>query len=297
MRIAISRLFGSQLLGSRFFRQNEAILLFVLVVTVTIFGVVDPRFLTMGNFISIAQQSAVIALVAFAMTAIIIARGIDISIGSTLAFAGICGGLAFMATGSFWATLAASLLGGAVIGLLNGVLTGLVGISPFIATLATMALARGLSLSLSGASSIAIDNPLVLFAGRESFGFIPVSILIAGAVLCLWWFVLKRTIYGFWIYAVGGNAQVAHASMIPVEWVKISVYLIGGLTAGLGAFLTIGRLGSAQPLAGSGLEFTAITAAVIGGTKLSGGQGSIWGTALGAIFKCRKSLFIMSPAC
>ena len=162
-------------------------------------------------------------------------------------------------------------------------LIGFAGISPFMATLATMAFARGLSLSLSRASSITIDDAAVLYAGRASFGLLPVSVVIAAIVLVAWWFVLKRTVYGRWIYAVGGNAEAARASMVPVGLVRISVYLIAGATAGLGAILTIGRLGSAQPLAGTGLEFTAITAAIVGGTKLSGGQGSIWGTAIGAL--------------
>ncbi|WP_412065562.1 ATP-binding cassette domain-containing protein [Rhizobium sp. SYY.PMSO] len=266
-----------------FFRRNEPVLIVVLAIAIAVFGWIDPRFLTAGNFVSITQQSAVIALAAFAMTAVIIARGIDISVGSALAFAGVVAGLVFTATGSAVATLLAAIVSGAAIGLLNGVLIGFGGISPFIATLATMAFARGLSLSLSHASSLEITDPAILYAGRATFGLIPVSVVIAAIVLCLWWFVLRRTVYGRWIYAIGGNAEAARVSMVPVNLVRISVYLISGATAGLGAILTIGRLGSAQPLAGTGLEFTAITAAIIGGTKLSGGQGSIWGTAVGAL--------------
>jgi len=266
-----------------FFRRNEPVLIVVLAVAIAVFGWIDPRFLTAGNLVSITQQSAVIALVAFAMTAVIIARGIDISVGSALAFAGVVAGIVFSATGSAVATLLAAIVSGAAIGLLNGVLIGFGGISPFIATLATMAFARGLSLSLSHASSLEITDPIILYAGRATFGLIPVSVVIAAVVLCLWWFVLRRTVYGRWIYAIGGNAEAARVSMVPVNLVRISVYLISGATAGLGAILTIGRLGSAQPLAGTGLEFTAITAAIIGGTKLSGGQGSIWGTAVGAL--------------
>lgn len=228
---------------STLLRRNEAVLIIVLILAVAVFGWIDPRFVTSGNFLSIAQQSAVIALVAFAMTAIIIARGIDISVGSTLAFAGVAAGIVYAATGSAVLTLAAAIAGGAVIGLLNGLLIGFAGISPFMATLATMAFARGLSLSLSKASSIPIDDAVVLFAGRATFGLLPASVLIAGIVLVVWWFVLKRTVYGRWIYAVGGNAEAARASMVPVRLVRISVYLLAGATAGLGAILTIGRLG------------------------------------------------------
>ena len=265
------------------FRHNEPVLITVLAVAIAVFGWIDPRFLSAGNFVSIAQQSAVIALVGFAMTAVIIARGIDISVGSTLAFAGVAAGIVFASTGSAALTLIAAIASGGLIGLLNGLLIGFAGISPFITTLATMAFARGLSLSLSGASSLAITDPPVLYAGRATLGLLPVSVVIAFVLLCVWWFVLRRTVYGRWIYAIGGNAEAARVSMVPVDLVRISVYLISGATAGLGAILTIGRLGSAQPLAGTGLEFTAITAAIIGGTKLSGGRGSIWGTAIGAL--------------
>ncbi|QOG07266.1 ATP-binding cassette domain-containing protein [Aureimonas sp. OT7] len=263
--------------------HNEPVLLVVLGLAIAVFGWIDPRFLSTGNFISILQQSAVIAIVAYAMTAVIISRGIDISVGSTLAFAGVAAGLVHTATGSAALTMIAAIAAGAAIGLLNGMLIGAAGISPFIATLATMAFARGLSLSLSGASSVPIDDPAVLYAGRAMLGPLPVSVLIAATLLVAWWFVLKRTVYGRWIYAVGGNMEAARASLVPVERVRISVYLVAGATAGLGAILTIGRLGSAQPLAGTGLEFTAITAAIIGGTKLSGGKGSVWGTAVGAL--------------
>ncbi|WP_083507966.1 ATP-binding cassette domain-containing protein [Aureimonas frigidaquae] len=263
--------------------HNEPVLVVVLCLAVVVFGWIDPRFLSSGNFVSILQQSAVIAIVAYAMTAVIIARGIDISVGSTLAFSGVAAGLVFTATGSAVLTMGAAILAGAAIGLLNGILIGAAGISPFIATLATMAFARGLSLSLSGASSLPIDNAAVLYAGSAMVGPLPVSVVIAVLLLVAWWFVLKRTVYGRWVYAVGGNADAARASLVPVGRVRVSVYLIAGATAGLGAILTIGRLGSAQPLAGTGLEFTAITAAIIGGTKLSGGRGSVWGTAIGAL--------------
>ncbi|MDF0598541.1 ATP-binding cassette domain-containing protein [Psychromarinibacter halotolerans] len=268
---------------SSLFRRNEPILIVVLIAAVAVFGAVDARFLSTGNIVSILQQSAVTALIAFAMTTVILTKGIDISVGSTLAFAGICGGLVFQATGSAALTIMAALGAGAAMGLLNGLLIGFSGISPFIATLATMAFARGFSLNLSGASSIPINDPVLVFAGRETLGVIPVSVVIAGIALVAWWFVLTRTTYGRWIYATGGSASAARASMVPVQKVRVSAYVILGLTAGVGAVLTIGRLGSAQPLAGTGLEFTAITAAIIGGTKLSGGEGSIWGTAIGAL--------------
>ena len=201
--------------------RHEPILAVLLIVAVAAFSWIDAGFLSAGNLASIARQSAVIAIVAFAMTAIIIARGIDISVGSTLAFAGVAAGLVHLATGSALLSGLAALAAGAAIGLVNGLLIGLAGISPFIATLATMAFARGLALSLSKASSISVTDPVLLYAGSASVGPIPVSAPLAAVCLVLWWFALKRTVYGRWIYAVGGNADAAHASLVPVEWVRI----------------------------------------------------------------------------
>jgi ribose transport system ATP-binding protein len=272
------------MLNMRFLtRRNEPILLVLLVFALAGFGYADPRFLSLGTLVTIAQQTAVISVVAFAMTAVIIARGIDISVGSTLAVAGIVAALVFGRTGSSAATLAAAILAGASVGLLNGGLIGFIGISPFIATLATMALARGAALSLSDSSSIPVDDPLLLWAGNGNILGVPAALIIALACLVSWWLLFNRTLLGRWIFVVGGNRTAARASLVPVRRVEILVYVITGAAAGVGAIITLGRLGSAQPLAGTGLEFSAITAAVIGGAKLSGGEGSVIGTAIGAV--------------
>jgi ribose transport system ATP-binding protein len=267
----------------RLLAQNDLVLAALLATCVAAFGAVDPGFVSAGNLFSILQQTSVIAVVAFGMTALIIARGIDISVGSTLALAGIVGARSFVATGSVPLALAATMLTGGAMGALNGLLVGVIGISPFIATLASMAFARGLALSLSHASSIAIADPALLWAGSATLFRLPASILIAAVLLLAWWGVLGSTVFGRWIHAVGGNRGAAHASLVPVRRVEWLAYGLVGLSAGLGAIMTFGRLGSAQPLAGIGLEFTAITAAIIGGTKLSGGEGSVLGTALGAL--------------
>jgi ribose transport system ATP-binding protein len=262
--------------------KNEIALLGLLVFAFLGFGLIDPAFLSLGNLFSIAQQTAVIAVVAFAMTAIIIARGIDISVGSTLALSGIVGAQTFGLTGSPAAAIAATILTGAVVGLINGGLVGLAGISSFMATLATMAFARGLALSLSRASSVPVSDPILLWPGSGAL-VLPAPVLVALVCLAAWWGLLRRTVYGCWVYAVGGNDSAARASLVPVARVQAIAYVLAGASAGIGAIITVGRLGSAQPLAGAGLEFAAITAAIIGGTKLSGGEGSVLGTAIGAL--------------
>ncbi|HEU4657106.1 MAG TPA: ATP-binding cassette domain-containing protein [Capillimicrobium sp.] len=258
----------------------------LLVMTVLVavgFGLARPGFLDPDNLLDIGQQSAVIAIVAFAMTAVIVARGIDISVGGVLAASGILAGTAYE---SGWPALVCMLVaigGGAALGALNGVLIGFVGISPFMATLAIMAFARGMTLSISGGDSIPVENQTLTWLGSAEIGPFPVSLLVALAVLAAWIWVFGRTVYGRWLYAVGGNASAARASLIPVRAVQWSTYVIAGASAGLGAILTMGRVSSAQPLAGMGLEFTVITAVIIGGTKLAGGEGSVVGTAIGSL--------------
>ncbi|MGK9232099.1 ATP-binding cassette domain-containing protein [Inquilinus limosus] len=262
---------------------NDLVLAGLILLVLVGFGLAGPGFLSFANLVSIGQQTAVIAIVGFAMTAVIIARGIDISVGSTLAVAGIVAAQAYGATGSPLLGILAALAAGGAIGLINGLLISAVGISPFIATLATLAAGKGAALSLSGASSIPVDSPVLLWAGSADIAGVPASLLLALLLLAGWWALLHRTVLGRWIFAVGGNAGAARASLIPVRSVQTLTYVLAGMSAGLGAVVIIGRLGSAQPLAGTGLEFAAITAAIVGGTKLSGGEGSVTGTALGAL--------------
>ncbi len=247
------------------------------------FGVASPGFLSLGNFLNIGLQTAVISIIAFAMTCVIVAKGIDLSVGSTVAVAGIIGALTLQAGLPPLLGLFAILLAGVGVGALNGFLITVIGVSPFIATLGTLALGRGASLSLSGASSIDVGQPLVLWFGSSQLLGVPVSVVLSLVLLVLFWVLLNRTVFGRWVFAVGGNAEAARASTIPVRWTQFLTYVLAGLAAGVGSVITVGRLGSAQPLAGEGLEFAAITAVIVGGTKLSGGEGSIVSTFLGAV--------------
>jgi ribose transport system ATP-binding protein len=258
-------------------------LLVFIVATVAVFGLLRPGFLSVTGFLDIGQQIAVTAIVAFGMTAVIIARGIDISVGSTLSLSGIAGALMFTSGLPAPLAMAGSVLVGALVGTLNGVLIGLCGVSPLIATLGTMAFAGGAALALSGASSVPLDEVAMLMPGGSYVGPVPTSLIIAVVVMLVWIFVLGRTVYGRWIYAVGGNIDAARASLVPARLVQLSTFVLAGASAGLGAVLMTGRVGSAQPLAGQGLEFAAITAAVVGGAKLSGGSGSVGDTMLGAV--------------
>jgi len=261
--------------------------LVVLAVTIVVvfagFSIARPDFLSVENVRNIGQQTAVIAIIAVAMTLVILGRGLDISPGSTVALTGVIGALLLQDGVSTPLALAAVVLAGAGVGVVNGILIGALGVSPFMATLATLASARGAALLLSGDSGVGVDNATIAWLGDGRIGPVPVSIVVAALVVAAGWGLLNRTEFGRWVRAVGGNPETAKASLIPVRSVTAATYVLTGAAAGIGAVITLGRLGSAQPLAGSGLEFSAITAVVIGGTKLSGGEGGITGTVLGAV--------------
>lgn len=275
--------------ASSVFRSSAAVvrrspLIAIIIVTVAVFGILRPDFLSLGSLLDIGQQIAVVAVVGFAMTAVIIARGIDISVGATLAVSGIVAAQLLVAGWPGPVAIAGAVVCGAIIGVLNGLLIGFLRISPLIVTLGMMAFGNGAALALSNSSSIGVDDTTTLLAGGSYVGPIPSAVIIAIVCMLGWMFVLGRTVYGRWIYAVGGNAEAARASLVPARIVALSTFVLTGASAGLGAVMTIGRVGSAQPLAGMGLEFAAITAAVVGGAKLAGGSGTAGGTMLGAIF-------------
>lgn len=272
--------FGSSILPGR---RDELLLVALVLIAVAGFSFSRPDFLTIGNLLNIGQQSAIVAVVAFGMTGIIIARGIDISVGGTMAASGIVAALALNATGSGALGIVAAILAGGFFGAINAVLIAGIRISSFVATLGTMALARGAALSLSKASSIPVADPLMLWPGQASLFGVPAGFVLALLLCALWGFFLKRTVLGRSIFAVGGNEIASRASLVPVKLVQSFTYVACGASSGIAAIIGIGRLGSAQPLAGTGLEFAAITAAVVGGARLSGGKGSVAGTLLGAI--------------
>ena len=261
--------------------------LVVLAVTIVVvfagFSISRPDFLSVENIRNIGQQTAVIAVISVAMTLVILGRGLDLSPGSTVALTGVIGALLLEDGVSTPIALSAVVLAGAGVGVVNGILIGALGVSPFMATLATLASARGAALLLSGDSGVGVDNGTIAWFGDGRMGPVPVSVVVAALVIAAGWGLLNRTEFGRWVRSVGGNPETAKASLVPVRTVRAATYVLTGAAAGIGAVLTLGRLGSAQPLAGSGLEFSAITAVVIGGTKLSGGEGGITGTVLGAI--------------
>lgn len=258
-------------------------LLIIIGILVTIFTLANTRFLSFNNVMNITRQTCVISIVAIGMTFIIIVQGIDLSVGSNIAFGGAIGVVVMNLTGNPYVGMIATILSCSAIGLLNGVVIGRININPLIMTLGTMCIARGLALGILNAVSINVtDNPFD-WLGQSQLGAIPVVGIFLVASYIIFHLILSRTSYGLKVYAVGGNRLTARALGINANLVTMSAYILTGALVGIGSIITVGRLASAQPWAGLGLEFDVITAVIIGGTSLRGGEGNILGTLLGAI--------------
>jgi ribose transport system permease protein len=239
-------------------------------------------FPTVDNFRAILTQSSVVGVLAIGMTFVIATAGIDLSVGSIVAAAGVAGAL-WVDSGVllfFVGALGFALLLGAV----NATAIAYGRVVPFIATVAMLAIARGLALQMSDKTPISLlDYEEVRWFGTGKILGQPVSIAIFVALTIIGWLALNRTAYGRHVVSVGGNREAARIAGVPVRRTIFSVYCLSGLLAGVATILLSGRLASASPISGQLLELDAIGATVIGGTSLAGGRATITGTFMGVI--------------
>jgi inositol transport system permease protein len=263
---------------------GEGALLLALAAIAALLGAAKPQFLTAANLINVARQISVTGPLAVGATFVLLTGGVDLSQGSVLALAGVvAAGLAHPGQLPLAAAVLAGIAVGAGCGLVNGVVVTRIRVAPFIATLGMMTAARGLALVLSGGQPVSdLSAGFTRLAGGEAAG-IPFPVLIFAGVAAAAALGLRRFAWGRYIYAVGGNETAAFASGISVGGTKLLAYALCGATAGLAGVVLAARTTTGQPNAGVGYELDAIAAAVIGGTSLSGGVGSIGGTVLGAI--------------
>ena len=265
----------------------ENIPLIGLVVLMAAVALYSPSFLTVDNLMNILRQTSINAIIAMGMTFVIITAGIDLSVGSILAFAGAVCATMIAANTPLIVALPATLAIGAVFGAASGSVVAFFGVQAFIATLVSMTMVRGLVLVYTDGRPISTGN----FDVADSFyqvggGYlagIPVPVIIAGAVFAACWYVLNNTRLGRYVYAIGGNEQVALLAGVNVARVKVIVYAISGALSALAGIILSARLESAQPTAGLAYELDAIAAVVLGGTSLAGGRGRITGTLIGAL--------------
>jgi ribose transport system permease protein len=257
---------------------------FMLLVVVTAASVLSPVFFTTRNLGNVLAQTAVIAVLALAQLLVIITRGIDLSVGSTVALAAVVGALVFEAVPSATVVILAMLGTGLAVGAVNGaaLVWGRLP-HPFIVTLATLSIAHGLALWLAGGQPHRGMPDIIQLLGGESIGWLPYSTLLVAALALLVLLLTTRLVWGRWIYAVGGNPDAARRAAIPVNGVLISVYVMSGLAAGVAAFITAGRLNAGSPTFGELAELDAIAAVVIGGASFLGGRGTVANALVGAL--------------
>ena len=257
--------------------------LFILIVLLVIAALSSPAFLTGTNITNLLLQMSIIGVVVMAELIIVLTGGIDISVGSVLGLAAVlCAGL--FGGFSVWFALLVALIIGGIIGVVNGWLVSFRGLEPFIVTLGMLALARGLVYAYGQGIPIT-PQAADTFAqiGQTTVVGIPVLTLIWIVVVLLIAFLLRRTVWGRRVYAIGSNKEAARSSGIPVRATLWSVYILGGLLVGLGGWMFVCRFGSATALAGNLMELEAIAAVVIGGAALSGGRGTVFGAVIGTI--------------
>jgi ribose transport system permease protein len=256
-----------------------------LVILLAFFSLISEPFRTTENYISILVATAVNGVLAMGVTFVIITGGIDLSVGTTMTFCSVILGLAVTNAGlPLWVGIPAALLGGALVGTVNGILIAKAKIPPFIATLGMLNVTRGLAQILSDVRPIYFEGTpqfYEIFMGKPILGIPNVVFIMFGAAIVAS-LVLTKTTLGRYTFALGSNEEATRLSGVNVDAWKIAVYAVGGLFAGLGGILIAARMTSAQPSVGMGYELDAIAAAVIGGTSLSGGEGSITGTIIGA---------------
>jgi ribose transport system permease protein len=256
----------------------------VLILVAIVFGLLADGFFTVQNFSIIAQQASINIVLAAGMTFVILTAGIDLSVGSVLAAAAVVSVMASTLPGGGLLGIAAGLAAGLVFGLVNGGLVAFAKLPPFIVTLGGLTAVRGIARLLGDDKTVFNPDLPFAFIGNDSLLGVPWLVIIAGAVIALSWFILRRTVLGLHIYSVGSNPEAARLSGIKVWKVLLFVYAISGLFAGLGAVMTASRILAANGLQlGQSYELDAIAAVILGGTSFVGGVGSIAGTLVGAL--------------
>jgi ribose transport system permease protein len=259
--------------------------LLILVALVVVISILTPNFSKPGNIGNILAQTAVIAIVAMGQQLVILTRGIDLSVGANLALATVVGGLVFRVVDSAPLVILAMLATGAAVGAVNGLVYVYGRLPhPFIITLATLSICRGLALELSINHTTMRGMPAFVTALGDSATLgIPNSFFIVFGVALIILVMTKAMVWGRWIYAVGGDPKAANEMGIPVKGVLVSAYVIAGLCAGIGAVVLSGRTGASSPLYGNLLELDTIAAVIIGGASFLGGRGHIGHALIGAV--------------
>ena len=267
-------------------KKRELVVIVAICIMACIFTILNPIYMTGKNFLSIMQQATINGILAIGMTYAIISGGIDLSIGCTFAIVIVTVGKMTVSGLNPVLAIFLGILLGAAMGAINGLLITKMKLQPFIATLGTMSVYRGIAYVVTGGWPV-LDIPdafrTLLSKRISSLGGVNIYMFIFFAVAIVAGIVLAKTKFGNYIYAVGGNEEAAKLSGVNVDRAKIKAYAVTGVCAAIAGMIQLASLGTGEPTAGSGYELDAIAAAAIGGTRMAGGKGTILGTVFGAI--------------
>jgi ribose transport system permease protein len=264
-------------------RMRQWIVYLALIALMIGFAFASPQFLTLSNLLNIARQTAVVCIVGFAMTFVLTAGEIDLSIGAVTALSSVAASYILRDGGNWVVASFAGLGAGLAFGLFNGLLTTKARIPSFLVTLGTMGIARGIALTVTGTLTIVfINDSFTEFWGAGDIGPIPVLVIWMVFVFAITYFIFKHTIIGRYVAATGGNLMAARFSGVNTDLIKLLALAMSGLASGLAGLLITARLYSGRPYVGEGLELDVIAAVILGGTSLFGGRGTIVGTLVGA---------------
>lgn len=266
-----------------YFKRNIGTIIGLLVLIIIV-SIATPKFMTQSNMLNLFKANSVNAIISCGMLMAILMGEIDISVGSIVGLSGVVA--AYTITNlnfPLFIVVPLTILVGGAVGLVNGFFISYLQVPAFVATLATQCIGRGLTEILTNGVTIRIRNDVYTGLGNSTIGPVSITIFYAVAVLILTWFLLNRTRFGYYIYALGGNKVAAQYSGVNVKKFNMLPYILIGLFSGLGGMIWSARLGSAAAMLGSGFEMDAIAAVVIGGTSMSGGVGTVGGTFIGIL--------------
>ena len=265
-----------------FFRKYAIVL--VLVALCVLFTILEPAFVGVDNIMQILRNISISGIVAVGMAFCLIAGGLDLSVGTTQGFAVIVVAVSVLNFGMpVPVAVLLAIACGVGIGLVNGVVINELNVPPLIATLATMEAFRGVIYVVTEAKPIFGFDESFTLVGQGTIGVIPIPVIIFAAVFALGWLFLNRTTIGRYFYGVGSNDEVARLSGVNVKKIKYLVYALAGLLAAFSGVILVSRLNSGQPRVGIGLEFEVITAVVLGGVSITGGEGKLSGVLFGIL--------------
>jgi ribose/xylose/arabinose/galactoside ABC-type transport system permease subunit len=263
---------------------REFIMLIILIGIIAILSILSPAFADVKNFINIFKQAAINGILATGMMCVILTGGFDLSVGSIVGFTGVIAALFAQGEYPLVVPIVLSITSGLLIGLVNGACISYLAIPAFVVTLGTQSIVRGLAFLASGGVPIfGVSKAYEGIAGGLVFNFLPFLVIYYVLIVAIFGFMLSKTVYGRRIYTVGGNDTAAEVSGINVNFIKMSVYGLCGLLAGVAGCLLTSRTISGSPVTGSGYELDAIAAVVIGGISLEGGSGKWYGSVIGAL--------------